>query len=365
MEKGKMDFFKIMVPDEKQHANFKSVLHDARHLDRQIFSQWADGFIDRDGKIVKEFQTTFNSTFWEVYLYRVFKELDIYIDWHYPSPDFSLSKGENEFIVEAVVSNSADGKINEWEKTFTKETMDSIKRFKKINHEAMIRLSNSILSKHRLYVNKYKNLGHVKGKPFVIAVAPFEQPWFNLQYTRPICSVLYDHYVDEDEYLDNPGKYQKGPPVKKLGFIEKDNGAEIQLGLFTNDRMKDVSAVIFSCTATWGKLSAMKHNFFSGCKVDTVWSIDQYGTPEKRSQDLREYHEKVVDGLCVFHNPYATYPLSPEIFNNQGIAQYNYFVDDESVHAIGVENSLLYRSVVDLSSIKGKSRFNFMRMFES
>ena len=170
-----MDFFKIMVPDEKQHANFKSVLHDARHLDRQIFSQWADGFIDRDGKIVKEFQTTFNSTFWEVYLYRVFKELDIYIDWHYPSPDFSLSKGENEFIVEAVVSNSADGKINEWEKTFTKETMDSIKRFKKINHEAMIRLSNSILSKHRLYVNKYKNLGHVKGKPFVIAVAPFER----------------------------------------------------------------------------------------------------------------------------------------------------------------------------------------------
>ena len=71
-----------------------------------IFTNISDGKDTFD----KEFQTTFNSTFWEVYLYRVFKELDIYIDWHYPSPDFSLSKGENEFIVEAVVSNSADGK---------------------------------------------------------------------------------------------------------------------------------------------------------------------------------------------------------------------------------------------------------------
>ena len=357
-----MGFFKLIVPSDKLHANFKSISHDNLELERNIFYQWAEGFVDRDGKVIKEFQTTFNSTFWEVYLHAAFKELGASINWQHPSPDFNVLKNDSDIIVEAVVSNSADGKENEWERTFSAESMESIKRFGKINHEAMIRLSNSILSKYRLYNTKYKNLNHVKNKPFVIAVAPFEQPWFNLQYTRPICAVLYDHYVDEDEYLDNPGKYPAGPPVRNLGFIEKDNGASIQLGLFTNELMREVSAVIFSCTATWGKLSAMKHNFFSGCTVDSVWSVDKSGTPERRSEDHRLYHEKIVDGLCILHNPYAINPLPTDIFFCQGVAQYKYFIHDKTLHAIGLENSLLHRNVIDIRPTN-KGFMRFMRPF--
>lgn len=43
--------------------------------EREVLSGWASGFRDRDGKFVKEFQTTYNSSFWELYLFAAFKDL--------------------------------------------------------------------------------------------------------------------------------------------------------------------------------------------------------------------------------------------------------------------------------------------------
>src|SRR5690606_32902226 len=128
--------------------------------------------------------------------------------------------------------------------TFSKEELEKLRRFRELNTEAIIRLSNAIFNKVKLYENKYKLLRHVKGKPFVIAVAPFEQPHFNHQYDRPIKALLYDYYVDEDVYLDNPEQYPAGPPGVSLGYVVKDNGAEIDLGLFNSPALSEVSAVV-------------------------------------------------------------------------------------------------------------------------
>jgi hypothetical protein len=68
-----MDFFHPIVGEEKRNKNFSSVLAPFRKAERELFNQWADGFVDRDGKLVEEFQTTFNSTFWEIYLLRALK----------------------------------------------------------------------------------------------------------------------------------------------------------------------------------------------------------------------------------------------------------------------------------------------------
>ena len=38
---------------------------------------------------------------------------------------------------------------------------------------------------------------------------------------------------------------------------QKDNGSEVPLGILNNDSFREVSAVVFSTTATWGKLAAM------------------------------------------------------------------------------------------------------------
>lgn len=351
-----MDFFNPVVDESKQHKNFKSVLARFRAAERALFSKWAEGFIDRDKKILTEFQTTFNSSFWEVYLHACFKEYGFEQDWSSATPDFALSVNGNSFIVEAATGNAAQGKPNEWDKTFSEEELRSVRRFRELNKEAVIRLSNAIVEKARKYAKSYSKFSHVQGRPFVIAVAPFEQPHFNLQYDRPIRALLYDYYVDEDAYLDEPELYPDGPPAVSLGYVEKDNGSEVPLGLFTNPEMEEVSAVVFSCVATWGKLSAMSINENTITKVFSVWATPPDGAPEKRSATPAECGEKILDGLQVFHNPYAKYPLSPEIFRGDRVVQH--FLDKETEEWVyeGRTDSLLFRQVHAHSKLGSKKR---------
>lgn len=181
------------------------------------------------------------------------------------------------------------------------------------------------------------------------AVAPFEQPYFNLQYDRPIKALLYDYYVDEDAYLEAPEKYPNGAPGVRLGFVEKDNGAEIELGLFNDSSMSQVSAVIFSCVATWGKLSAMSINDAADVTVTSIWSTPPAGAPERRVCSPQEHGEIVLDGLQVFHNPFAKYPLKPEVFRSERVVQlYLDEITGEWVHE-SITSSLLFRQVMILS----------------
>ncbi|MFG0720858.1 hypothetical protein ACF8PU_04115 [Pseudomonas sp. GLN_6] len=350
MDDLNLDFFEPLVPADKFHKNFSSIIIKGRKAERDLFSSWAEGFVDRDNKIVKEFQTSFNSSFWEIYLYRVFVEFGCVIDWSKSSPDFSISSNGGEFVVEAVTAGAANGKPNEWDKNFSDEELESIKRFKVLNTEAIIRLSNAVLSKVRKYNESYNKLDHVKRKPFVIAVAPFEQPHFNLQYDRAIRALLYDCYVDEDVFLDEPGSYPEGPPTVQLGFVTKDNGSEVPLGFFNDSGMEEVSAVIFSCTATWGKLSAMCD---SPEKITTVWSTwatYPNGVPEKRLLGPKEHAETVIDGLQVYHNPYARYPLDPSIFKGDRVVQHFY---------CEAENEWVYEGRTDALLTRGT--FSYMK----
>ena len=340
-----MDFFLPIVEEAKRNKNFSSVLAPFCKAERDLFNHWGDGFVDRDGKLIEEFQTTFNSTFWEVYLYSCFREYGFQIDWSYPSPDFCLNSNGVGLVVEATTANSAKGKPSEWDKDFSPEQVQILRHFKRLNTEAIIRLSNAILSKAKKYRDYYQKLPHVNKQPFVLALAPFEQPHFNLQYDRPIRALLYDYYVDEDSYLENPHKYPEGPPAINLGFVEKDNGAEIPLGFFNDDQLSEISAIIFSCTATWGKLSAMSSNPATTTQVQSIWATPPNGVPERRQSSPSGHDEGILDGLQVYHNPYAKYPLPPEIFRAARVVQH--YVDGVSHDWIyeGRNDALHFRQV--------------------
>ncbi|EPW5500557.1 hypothetical protein ACWM6O_002414 [Vibrio vulnificus] len=341
-----MNLFEFQVPEDKLHPNFKNILIPQRENERRLLSQWANGFVDRDNKLVKEFQTTFNSTFWEIYLFQVLKEFKYTCNWDHPAPDFEVSSPHLSFVIEATTANAANGKPNEWDKTFSEEEMAKTKRFNELNREAMIRLSNSFLSKYRKYTKSYSKLPHCRNKPFVLAIAPFEQPHFNLQYNRPINAVLYNQYVDEDAYLDNPSKYAFGPPTIELDFVEKDNGSEVPLGFFANDEFREFSAVIFSCTASWGKLSAMGVDFGSDVQVNSIWSHSKKGVPEKHILNSQEHNETTVDGLQIYHNPFAMNPLPYEVFDRKGIVQTYFEPTTKEIIRHGLDHALYFRSVV-------------------
>ncbi|MCE4341663.1 hypothetical protein [Xanthomonas hortorum] len=339
-----MDLFSPVVPADKLHSNFVNVIKPSRVGERAVVQSWAEGFPDRDGKFIKEFQTTFNSSFWEIYLHGVFKDYGFKMDWTKASPDFHLITANGEVIVEAVTANAANGSIAEWEKTapMTQEVLD--KNFWPLNREAMIRLSNALSKKARKYTESYSKLPHVKGRPFVIAVAPFEQPDFQFQYDRPIRALLYNDYVDESAFLREPHLYPSGPPSVALGSIDKDNGATIDLGIFLDDQWEEVSAVIFSCAATWGKAVAMSSHPALGF-INTTWGGPK--GPYPQSASIGKPSEKITDGLQIFHNPYAKYPLDPAVLRGPRVVQH-YQSAEGYVHE-NHDNCLQFRNTFSIN----------------
>lgn len=339
-----MDLFEDLQLSN-QHQNYLSILKHAKEVDRMELLRWCDGFPDRDNKLVKEFQTTFNSSFWEIYLYALFKENNFNMNWSFSRPDFLLEYKGMNIVVEATIAASAQGKTPEWEKDLSKGTPTE---FKKMNIESIIRLSNSIRTKYKKYLNSYLKLDHVSSNPFVLAVAPFEQPHFNLQCDVPIMALLYDFYVNEDKYNNAPHLYPNGPPDEKLGWVEKENGSEVELGLFENDDYSEISAIIFSTTATWGKVEAMSANESTYRTINSVWWLDDENKPEFTQSKGGNVTEYVRDGLYVFHNPYADNPLDPDMFKLKGVTQV--FVDRDSKKITKQRNGkcLLHRQTMNI-----------------
>ena len=251
-----MDLFKEIVPKNDQNPNFRAITTPGlNEPELQVIKNWADGFIDRDGKFVLEFQRTFNSSFWELYIFACFKELGFRVDFSYESPDFVVSTDKGNFVAETTIASNPEGYAPEWERDYNKT--DDLKP-DQILHIATIRLANAIFTKHQKYLSTYVSLEHVKGKPFVICLAPFEQPFFFMQNDHALRQVLYKY--DRPLYYDDPSTGDRiivGESWKRK--ISKDNDTEVELGFFTTEMMPEVSAIIFSNTATFTKVRALSN----------------------------------------------------------------------------------------------------------
>jgi hypothetical protein len=181
-----MDLFTPVVSQERQHPNFCHIIKPGYYeLASKVLNNWAKDFEDRDGKFVTEFQTTFNSSFWELYLFACFKELNCTFDQSHPSPDFVLTSPYGEFTAEATTANHPEHYRPEWDKAMIDEPeMDYILRL------STIRLLQAVLQKSDKFKKSYSKLAHVQNKPFVICVSPFDQPFFFRQSHLAIVRVL-------------------------------------------------------------------------------------------------------------------------------------------------------------------------------
>lgn len=327
-----MDLFTLQVPEESLHPNFQRVYGTSIHqAQRELLSEWASGFIDRDRKFVKEFQTTFNSSFWELYLFKIFKEYGCTVDTSHSTPDFLIQKNGCEIVVEATVSLAASGSKNEWETDIESDLLNL--DLNEFNRQAIIRLSNSITNKYRRYQNLYQNLDHVKGKPFVIALEPFHCPYHYLTVDVPIRALLYDYYVNEQEFLDHPERYpDRHPPTTHLENIEKDNGSLIFLGLFNDRFMPEVSAIVFNHLATWGKLDALVKPSPTNSNMIFRTIELEYGQPKAQITPKSKYKESILAGLQIYHNPYANIPLPEDFFEHKDVNQCFGYMDAEHLY---------------------------------
>ena len=88
--------------------------------------------------------------------------------------------------------------------------------------------------------------------------------------------------------------------------------------------MPEVSALIFSSCATWGKVRALSadpnpHVVFTALRSNLNGPI-----PHRIVANKEDYNETLLDGLRVYHNPDAYHPLDPAIFRSDEVMQ-SYF----------------------------------------
>jgi len=340
-----LDLFTPQVPLERCHPNFLGYMaRPQSHRDEML--AWSDGFVDRDGKFVIEFQTTFNAAFWELYVFACLKQMGFTVDFSYPAPDFVvLRDGQPAFCIEAVVASNANDGTPEWQRDWkTGREVD----LAKVTDDATIRFANSITSKYEKYRTSYSTIPVIGKLPFVLAVAPFDQPWFFKESVYPPLRVLYG--ID-------PRHWQGEEPPQLMPNIKKANGADVPLGYFVEPTMPEISAVMFSNVATVAKVAALAkddpnyRSYFVG-----VQRMDGKGDRVTQGRIPKaEHKESLLDGLHLFHNPKANYHFPRECFEHEGTAQWGCEIATRTPFRTGTPDILLQRASL-LMRIKKKKK---------
>lgn len=317
-----LDLFTPIVSVERWHPNFARVMAERGDAVRNVISGWAEGFVDRDGKFVDEFQRTFNSSFWELYLYAALRSLGIEPDMRFDAPDFVCP--DAGLAIEAVIAGHALGAKPEWEKTMADLThLDVHARY----IATLARLSSALDSKARLYRERYSRLPHMEGLAYVIAIHNFATPDAHQLGDVAMQRLLYDVW-DEGQFM-------------------KNDTIPLPTGLFLDDRLADVSAVIFSSVATFGKARVLSES--QGTIVVHAVRIRDNLEPIRIAQPLSEYNESLRDGLRVFHNPFAKRPLGEALFEPDDVREFRLGPDRELWTTCHPDGDLCMRQIMNLT----------------
>lgn len=278
--------------------------------ERQILECWAEGFNDRDGKFVNEFQSTFHSSFFELYLFALLKTQAMTVDLTRSRPDF-LVTAPSKMVIEAVTANiKQDGRPEDEREFDDIISMFSppwlIANFDEQLAESIVRYSNALCGKAQKYHKSYSQLQWVEADaPYVIAMGSFSNINYGREYHYGIIALLFGVIFDAKNC-----RYKKISSIKKLG-----TDSSIDINLFAKAEFRHVSAVIFTCTLTLGKLTAMSISE-GNPSMNLVTLIRQdYEEPFFKLQEISmDSKEDLFDGLFVLHNPNATNPLSDSAF---------------------------------------------------
>lgn len=327
------------LSDDKKHEKFK-MLRDEIQLskEKQLLCTYTHGLIDRDHKMVRQFQETFHSTYWEIIIYQLCLEAGFSLDQSHPFPDFIISS-PSEFYIEAVVANIKQTGIPENKRTLEDQLSMLIppylqKDFTDVLNESIIRSSNAVFSKIKKYEDYKKKPWFDEKKPFVIALSPCDQINYGREFIYPMMALLYGRYY-------NP--FENGCMIKKH-IKKKETGIELPLGVFLNSEYSQISAIMYTCTNTIGKLTALalSNGLYPFNRVlDVIRDEEDEELPFKFRIVSSSSTESISDGIFIFHNPYAKNPIKPDLFKNTNVT--HVFLENDCLALLGVTTPLYTR----------------------
>lgn len=315
-----LDLFTPIIAPDRQHPVFQMLLQPEYGPERDVLNAWADGMLDRDGKFVQEFQSTFESGLWELYLHAATKVWGLRLNQTVASPDFVVSS-PLPLGIEATIAGPALG----GKPAYGYDKDDIPEDFGRFNTEAAIRICNSFTSKVRRYREYYETLPHMRDAPFVIAIASFDRPLAHLAAARPIIAAMYGLYHDEALTPPDADKVVS----YNVTTAQKSTGVDVPVGMFCEPTYPDVSAVIFSSVATWGKIRALADNPTARTLYRTFHPKLGQLMPEIRQAQKSDYHEDLLDGLMILHNPFARRPIPKGVFSHPRVCEIRVAEDGE------------------------------------
>jgi hypothetical protein len=331
-----IDLWTPRYPIDRLHPHFRVLAATPR---RDCITRWANDFIDVNHNIVHEFQTKFSPAFWELYLNAMFKSLEFGVSRPADRPDFVLDAPQGLIAAEAKVTEAGPGQVAE-----LVPKCDVPYDREQFYAQTSAKLQGAIDAKMKSY-RAYANEQHVKDRPFLLCLNPYDHPWFVVQGFGAITRVLY-------QYCDPTCEIGEGGTMIETGHRRVESfatrgGATVAHGLFLDPRNADISAIFFNPRATVNKLMAdALRESRPGERVCATWYMVSSRTCIPQNVHPSYYRETLADGGYLLLNPYATHSIHPEPFLKQGVAVCNFDPQRRVLHSRTPEPFLKERVTV-------------------
>lgn len=319
-----VDFFSAPAVVKPLHPNFQALSTGAGYSPaREIISAMMKYHRDADGNFVQQFQTEgTDSRLWELYLYATFVEHNYAFVREHPAPDFHCRGLLGEFFVEATTVNatSAGGVVSE---PAPPEGGPERERF--FNGYVPIKFGSALTSKFK---KRYWERGHVAGKPLLLAVQDFRSPGSMSWSSTGLVEYLYA--TRQTAVRDADGMTAL---INEKILDHRWGHKVIASGFFSLPGSENISAVIANPSGTISKFNRMGYIAGFGARdIRMIRGGSAYQGGILPTQFTREVHsndyvETWSEGLCVYHNPRARYPLEPQSLPNVA----HFFFDNDQV----------------------------------
>jgi hypothetical protein len=320
-----LDIFSPIKPENKLHPYFKVLYSQPSHVAaRGIIREMMPHYVDIDGNFVEQFQTTgFDARVWELYLNAYLVEEELFFDRAYNAPDFIVQKYGHTVAIEATIVGRktplAKLDIGELPELSAEDIAA------KSRDEMPIRFGSPLYSKLK---KEYWKLEQVAGNPFIIAIADFHEQQSMLWTSTSLITYLYG--VRHDHHYDESGKLIITP--QKVD-THKNGDKEIPSGFFFQPDTENISAIMFSASGTISKFNRLGKQAGFGQESVKMFRMGTIHDHDPNASMPKMFYYEVdetcgetwAEGMNLFHNPNAIYPVPEELFPS---IAHHHFKDD-------------------------------------